>query len=553
MPKPILLVAVVDPDALATVAEALDAEFGRDFRVERAASTREALERLEGCRREDRAVALVIAGEDLGDGTGVDLLGRVAERFPGALRALATPGAEAEQPAEGGAVEGPVQLVLYRPWSAVEECLYPMVRTALADRPEAEADERDAVLRVIGDRWSPESHEIKDFLARNHVPYLWLDVDRDAEALALTRRLGVGTEEQPVVLFADGSHLTRPSDADLAARIGLSTEAERAFYDLVIVGGGPAGLAAAVYGASEGLRTIIVEREAPGGQAGLSSRIENYLGFPKGLTGSDLARRAVEQAASFGAEILVAREAKKLRAEGPYRVVTLDDGVELYAYSVLLANGVSWRWLDLPRCAELTGAGIYYGAAAAEAPAFEGQDIILAGGGNSGGQAAVHLARYARSVTMVVPEASLEERMSKYLVDRIARAPNIEVRLGRTIGAVHGEERLTAVTLRSTEGDEEESIETGGLFVFIGAEPRTEWLGESVHRDEQGYVVCGAALRDRAGGVWPLEREPYLLETSMPGVFVAGDVRAESVKRIGSAVGEGSVAIQFVHQYLADL
>ena len=408
--------------------------------------------------------------------------------------------------------------------------------------------ERPAPVRVVGYRWAPRTHEVKDFLARCRAPYLWSDPAESAWARELMEEAGAGGDRLPLLVFPDGTRLFAPTDPEIAGKIGLDTDPDERFYDLVIVGAGPAGLAAAVYGASEGLRTLIVEREAPGGQAGQAARIENYLGFPEGLSGSDLARRAVEQAEKFGVEVVVTRRAAGLSADGDYRRLTLDDGRQVGAHAVLLATGVEWRTLDAPGCGDLVGSGIYYGAAAAEAAAVRGRDVYLLGAGNSAGQAALLLARYAKSVTLLAPEATLEEKMSRYLVERVEAAPNVAFRPGCLVTSAAGDgRRLRSITIRRTENEAEETVDTDALFVFIGAAPRTEWLEGAVDRDESGYVLCG-----RRSDGWPLERAPYLLETSLPGVFAAGDVRAGSVKRVGSAVGEGSMAVQFIHEYLAD-
>lgn len=415
-----------------------------------------------------------------------------------------------------------------------------------------------AQVHVIGYQWSPKTHEVKDYLARNRVPYRWRDVERDPAAHATLEERGLTEERLPLVLFPDGSFVAEPSDAELAAKIGLSTEAERPFYDLIIVGGGPAGLAAAVYGGSEGLRTLIVEQEAPGGQAGQSASIENYLGFPEGVSGAELAQRAVAQAKRFGVEILAARHVTALGVAEPYRRVHLengdDAGQELYCHAVLLATGVAWRVLDAPGCVSLVGAGVYYGAASAEAHAVRGQDVYLLGGGNSAGQAVMLLSRYARSVTMLVLEDAIEERMSQYLVERIRRTPNVHVRTGHTVCSAEGKGRLEEITIENMKTGETEQVLASALFVFIGAAPQTDWLAGCVERDQQGFILSGssfAAERRRPEG-WSLERDPLLLETSVPGVFVAGDVRAGSVKRVASAVGEGAMAVQFIHQYLAE-
>ncbi len=413
----------------------------------------------------------------------------------------------------------------------------------------ASGAERPLPLRVVGERWDPRTHEVKDFLARNRHPYLWADPSDSEVGRRLLAAAGPGAHT-PLLLFPGGETLSAPTDEEIAERIGLRTEPESPFYDLVIVGGGPAGLAAAVYGASEGLRTVVVERGAPGGQAGQSARIENYLGFPEGITGNELTARAVQQAERFGVEIVATRAATALRADGDYRVLTLDDGTELSCHALLLATGVEWRTLDAPGCGELVGAGVYYGAAAAEAAAVQGQDVYMLGAGNSAGQAALLLARYAKSVTLVAMEDSINQRMSSYLVERVESAPNIRTRTGCTVCSATGDSRLETITIRNEATGETEEVPTEALFVFIGAAPETEWLAGTLARDDQGYVRVGRRV---APGEWPLkERHPFLLETSMPGVFAAGDVHAGSVKRVATAVGEGSMAVHFIHEYLRE-
>ena len=405
-------------------------------------------------------------------------------------------------------------------------------------------------IRVVGFPWSPAEHDVKDYLARSRTPYEWLDLETSEQARLLVDGLGVSRDELPLVLFPDGTFLVSPSSAELAARIGLRTEAGSPFYDLIVVGGGPAGLAAAVYGASEGLRTLVVERETPGGQAGMSARIENYFGFPGGLTGGEMAERAMQQAAHFGVEVVATRDATGLRVEGPYRVVVLEDGTELYCHTVLLALGVSWRILEAPGCRDLIGRGVYYGAASAEAPSCEAEDVYLIGAGNSSGQAAMLLARYARSVTLVAPEPDFAERMSKYLLERLRRTENIRFRPGTVVTNAAGEGRLQEITLEDVESGEQETVPTAALFVYIGAVPPTDWLEGVLARDEKGFVLAGEPARAALPGAWREKRDPYPLETSIPGVFVAGDVRAESVKRVGAAVGEGATVIQYIHAYL---
>jgi thioredoxin reductase (NADPH) len=406
-------------------------------------------------------------------------------------------------------------------------------------------------VRVIGHRWSARVHELKNFLARSRVPYRWLDVERDDSALTTAEAAVPGVERFPVVLFPDGSVLVDPDVRAMAEKLGLESDPDARSYDLIVVGGGPAGLAASIYGSSEGLRTLIIEREVPGGQATYSASVENYPGFPEGLSGSDLTRRTVAQAERFGTEIVVTRRATRLRADGADRHVTLDNGTELTARSVLLTMGVSFRWLDAPGCPSLVGAGIYYGAATAEASACHGQEVYVLGGGNSAAQAALLLAQHARHVVILTLEDSLEQTMSKYLVERIRRTENITVRTNHTVVGAQGTGHLEWLTIQNVRTGQTERVPASGLFVFIGATPRTDWLEGSVVRDERGFILSGLDLRldGRLRREWPLEREPYLLETSTPGVFVAGDVRKGSVKRIAAAVGEGASVIQCVHHY----
>ncbi|HEX6750397.1 MAG TPA: FAD-dependent oxidoreductase [Longimicrobium sp.] len=416
------------------------------------------------------------------------------------------------------------------------------------DGPHARLPHRPPV-RVVGDRWSARTHEVKDFLARSRIPYHWYDPAVSPEGRRILASLPEDERARlPLLLFPDGSRLANPSPEALAEKVGMRTEPAAPFYDLVIAGCGPAGLAAAVYGGSEGLRTVIVEREAPGGQAAQSARIENYLGFPGGISGAELTERAMEQARAFGVEIVVTRAAAGLHAEGDYRGVRLDDGGELGAKAVLVATGVAWRTIDAPGCGQYLGRGVYYGAAAAEAAAVRGRDVYMLGAGNSAGQAALLLARYAKSVTMLALEEDFGERMSQYLLDRIRAAPNVTMRPCCTVESARGNERLHEITIKNVGTGETRQAACEALFVFIGAAPETEWLGDGVMRDDAGYLLTGSQVRGR----WPLERDPLPRETSCPGVFAAGDVRAGAVKRVGSAVGDGSVAITSIHEYLAE-
>jgi thioredoxin reductase (NADPH) len=487
--------------------------------------------------------------------SGVEFMKQAVDIFPDAKRVLLT--AYADTDAAIRAInEANVNHYLLKPWDPPEQNLYPVLDDLLDDwqgsfRPPFEG------IRVIGNRWSPRTHEIKDFLARNQVPYQWFDVgasETDAEVRRLTESLpDEELKHLPLVIFSDGERLEEPTTAEIAERVGLRRHANAEFYDLAIVGGGPAGLAAAVYGASEGLRTVMIEREAPGGQAGMSSRIENYLGFPSGLSGADLTRRAVAQARRFGVEILSPQEAAGARAEGPYRFVRFADSSEISCHSLLIASGVQWRKLDAPGIDRLTGAGIYYGAAMTEALSCRDEEVYIVGGANSAGQSAMHFSQYASRVIMIVRGDSLEKSMSQYLVEQIRKTPNIHVEFNSSIAEVHGDNHLEAVSVYCSQSNETNRMPANYLFIMIGAQPHTDWLGSLVERDERGFILTGPDL-ERDGKQprgWQLDRDPYLLETSVPGIFAVGDVRKGSVKRVASGVGEGSVAISFVHQYLS--
>ncbi len=550
--RPALLTVDDDPEVLRAVERDLRRRYGSEYRVVRADSGELALDALDELKRRDDPVALLLADQRMPRMNGVQFLSEAMTRFPDAKRVLLTAYADTEA-AIRAINEIRLDHYLLKPWDPPEEQLYPVVDDLLEDwkagfRPPYRG------LRVIGHRWSAPSHEVKDFLARNQVPYRWLDIETDAEAQQVIEAEGAEGAEFPLLIFADGIRLEAPPLREVAAKIGLRTQATRPFSDLVIAGGGPAGLAAAVYGASEGLRTVLVEREAPGGQAGMSSRIENYLGFPSGLSGNDLARRAVAQATRFGVEILTPQEVTGLRVEDPYRIVTLGDGSELSCYALLIATGVSYRSLDAPGIARLSGAGVYYGAAMTEALSCRDSDVYIVGGANSAGQAAIYFARYARTVTILVRGDSLARGMSHYLIGQIETTPNITVRTNTGVIEAHGETSLDAITIADSESGTQERVSATALFIFIGAQPRTDWLAGIVARDGRGFVLAGPDVPrgDRGNGGWPLDRDPFLLESSVPGVFVAGDVRASSIKRVASGVGEGSIAVTFVHQYLSE-
>jgi thioredoxin reductase (NADPH) len=552
MGKPVIMAVDDEPAVLAAVARDLRREYGAEYRIVRAGSGQSALDELREMKVRDQPVALLLVDQRMPHMTGVELLREARTLYPDAKRVLLTAYADTEA-AIRAINEIRLDHYLMKPWDPPEEHLYPVLTDLLDDwragfRPPFEG------IRVVGHRWSAEGHRVKDFLSRNLIPYRWLDVEEEGEEAGLLAELAASAQDElPIVLFPDGSRLARPGTAALAERVGLRTQAASEFYDLILVGAGPAGLAAAVYGASEGLRTVLIEREAPGGQAGLSSSIENYLGFPVGLSGADLTRRAVAQATRFGAEILSPVTACSVRLQDDYRIVTLSDGSELASQALLIATGVSYRVLDVPGADRLAGAGVYYGAAITEALAVRDRDVFVVGGGNSAGQAAMYLARFARSVTVLVRGASLASTMSRYLIDQIEQTENITTRFRTEITALVGERFLEAIDLHDRAGGATETVRADALFVFIGAVPRTDFVSQLVERDPRGYILSGPDLtrEGRLPKGWSAGRPPFWLETSVPGIFVAGDVRHRSVKRIASAVGEGAMAVQFVHQHLA--
>ncbi len=567
MTKPIILTLDDDPQVLRAVERDLRARFATDYRIARADSGSAALELLAEWKRRGSEPALFLVDQRMPSMTGLEFLQQAGTLYPDARRVLLT--AYADTDAAISAINKvQVDHYLLKPWDPPEERLYPVLDELLDDWQVAHRPSADGI-RVVGHAWTPDSHRVKEFLAGNHVPYAWMDIATSADARALLETADAGHATLPMLFFPDGSMLANPSNRAIADRIGLQTMADQPLYDLIVVGAGPAGLAAAVYGASEGLRTLVVEEEAPGGQAGTSSRIENYLGFPAGISGGELARRAVTQARRFGVEILSTRRTAGLRVDGPTRVVTLEDGSCLNARVVLIATGVSYRELKAEGVAALTGAGVYYGAALVEGESVRGQDVFVVGGANSAGQAAVYFARFAKSVTMLVRGPSLTASMSQYLIDQIEATPNIRVRSRSEVREVRGTERLCQIEVARDGGARTETVDAAALFIFIGAEPRTDWLADVVARDDHGFVLSGSAAvapaapapgstdaAPRAGrrissGTWT-QRVPGLLETSVPGVFVAGDVRAGSVKRVASAVGEGSMAVMYVHQYLRE-
>ncbi|MDT8916084.1 FAD-dependent oxidoreductase [Amycolatopsis sp. PS_44_ISF1] len=549
MSQPILMTVDDDPAVSRSVARDLRRRYGKDYRVIRADSGADALDALREIKLRGDAVAAILADYRMPHMDGIVFLEKAMDLFPNARRALLTAYADTDAAIQAINVVD-VDHYLLKPWDPPEEKLYPVIDSlvetwlAVGDRPVEET-------KLIGHRYSAPSFKVRDFLARNAVPYRWYSVDDD-EGGRILQAAEAAETDIPVVVTPDGTVLKQPTGGQIADAVGLSTRPAQEFYDLVVVGGGPAGLGAAVYGASEGLRTVLVEKKATGGQAGTSSRIENYLGFPDGVSGAQLTDRARRQAQKFGAEVLTARDVVGLEARGSSRVVTFGDGSEIAAHSVILASGVTYRALEAEGIEELTGRGVYYGSAATEAPECQGEHVYIVGGANSAGQAAVFFSRHAADVTILVRGASLEASMSHYLIEQLAAIDNLHVRTQTTVIKAHGSEHLESLTL--CENGVTETVESGHLFVFIGAAPRTEWLGDTIQRDDHGFVRTGPDLvaEGRYPVGWSLDRDPHYLESSVPGVFVAGDVRSQSVKRVASAVGEGAMAVTLVHRYLEE-
>jgi thioredoxin reductase (NADPH) len=550
MSKPVIWTVDDDPDVLRAVERDLRRHYGDRYRVISADSGVSALEATKQLKLRNEPVALFLVDQRMPRMSGVEFLEKAIELYPDAKRALLT--AYADTDAAIRAINNAhIDHYLMKPWDPPEERLYGVVDDMLDDWQASYRPEFQGV-RVIGHQWSPHSTEIRDFLGRNFVPHRWLNVEADEDAKQLLETTGVECSSLPIVVFPDGSFLSNPPVAEVARKLGLKTKAEFPFYDLVVVGAGPSGLAAAVYGAADGLHTLLIEREAPGGQAGRSSRIENYLGFPTGLSGNDLARRAVAQARRFGVEILAPQEVCGVRVEGPTRMLKLSDGGEVGCRAVLIASGIAFRKLDVPGLERLTGAGVYYYAPMSEAFSYRDGNIYIVGGANSAGQAAMYFSKFARQVTMLVRGKALSDSMSQYLEDQIAATKNIEVRLNTSVIAVEGADRCETITIQNNQTRATEKVSASALLIYAGAVPHTDWLAGVVERDGQGYVISGQhlMLEGKRPAGWTSDRDPFYLETSVPGIFVAGDVRHRSAKGVTSGVGEGAMAVKLVHQYL---
>ncbi|MGH7674035.1 MAG: FAD-dependent oxidoreductase [Gemmatimonadales bacterium] len=550
MSKPVILTVDDDAEVLNAVERDLRSHFRTDYRIVKASSGAEALDAVQQMQQRGAQVALFLVDERMPQMTGTQFLVEAIKLYPDARRVLLTAYADTETAITAINRIG-LDHYLLKPWEPPSERLYPVLDDLLSDwfaraRPASDG------IRVAGSALSPASFAVKDFLAANQVPYQWLDMEADATVRELLSGAGGSATRLPVVFFPDGTTLAQPTARELADKLGMQTRAQKPFYDLIVVGGGPAGLAAAVYGASEGLRTILVERSAPGGQAGTSSRIENYLGFPSGVSGADLARRAVTQAKRFGAEIITTLEAVALKREDPYRRVILSDGSELSGYAILIAPGMEVRRLEADGLDALAGAGVFYGAALSEAATYRGQDVLIVGGANSAGQGAMFFSRHARKVTMLVRGPRLSDVMSQYLVDRIAETPNVEVRVNASVVGARGNGRLEAVTVADTVTGERRELAVSAMFIFIGTAPRTQLCADLVQRDAHGFVLTGRDVMadGRRPPGWTANRDPFLFETNVPGIFCAGDARHGSGKRVASAVGEGSATVSMIHQYL---
>jgi thioredoxin reductase (NADPH) len=550
VPTPAIMILDDEPQVLNAVERDLRQHYKSDYRIVKSSNGEDALDALKKLKERNTPVALFLVDQRMPNMTGTEFISKASDLFPQARKVLLTAYADTQAAIDSINDIG-LDYYLMKPWDPPEQNLYPILDDLLSDWLATVPLPYDGI-RVAGTLWSANSHTVKDFLARNQIPYQWLDIELDTEARKLVEAVNDGQHRLPVVFFPDGNTLIDPSIQVVGEKIGLQSKAEKPFYDLIIVGAGPAGLAAAVYGGSEGLETVMIEKEATGGQAGTSSRIENYLGFPQGLSGADLARRATTQALRFGVELLRPQEAVKVKVDDPYRHVVMADGSEISGRAILIATGVNVRRLEAPGVDNLTGAGIYYGAALTEAAFYRDQDVFVVGGANSAGQGAMFFSRYARKVTMLVRSSNLEAGMSQYLVDQIGNTENIEVVLRTEVVEAIGESRLEKIVISNLDTQETQTLPAAAMFIFIGAVPPTDLVSGLVERDRAGFIVTGSDLMvdGKRPREWKPNRDPFLLETSIPGIFAAGDVRHHSMKRVASAVGEGAVAVALIHQYL---
>ena len=550
MAKPIIMTIDDEPHVLNAIARDLQAHYQSDYRIVKASSGPDALEAVQEFKRRGDSIAFFLADQRMPSMSGVEFLEEAIKLYPEAKRVLLTAYADTDAAIASINAIG-LDYYLMKPWDPPEERLYPVLDDLLSDWLASAPVPYDGI-RVAGTLWSASSHDVKEFLARSQIPYQWLDIERDLEAKELVESSSEGRPQLPTVFFPDGSTLVAPDLSTLADKVGMTTQAQQPFYDLIIVGAGPAGLGGAVYGASEGLRTVVIDKDAAGGQAGTSARIENYLGFPQGISGADLARRATTQAQRLGAEILTAREVTGLRVEDPYRYVTLNDGSELSCHALLISTGVKIRELDVPGIEPFIGGSVYYGAATSEAVHYKGRKVFVIGGANSAGQGAMFLSRFACEVTVLIRGDSLQASMSQYLIDQIEGTENISLMVNTEVTAVDGTDRLQTITTKNNKSGETETGPADAMFIFIGAVPSTAILEDIVELSEAGFIYTGQDLiRDgRRPKNWKPRRDPFLLETSVPGIFAAGDVRHDVIRRVASAVGQGAVAVSLVHKYL---
>ena len=550
MAKPIVMTIDDEPHVLNAIARDLQGRYQKDYQIVKASSGAEALETVQEFKRRNTPVSLFLVDQRMPAMSGIEFLAEAIKLYPESKRVLLTAYADTDAAIASINAIG-LDYYLMKPWDPPEERLYPVLDDLLSDWSASVSVPYDGI-RLAGTLWSPSSHNVKEFLARSQIPYKWLDIERDSEARELVEASAEGRTRLPVLFFQDGSTLVDPDLRTLADKVGLTTQAGQPFYDLIIIGAGPAGLAAGVYGASEGLRTVVIEKDVAGGQAGTSARIENYLGFPKGVSGADLMRRAATQVQRLGAEILTAQEVTGVRVEGPYKIVTLGDGTELRSHALLIATGVKVRELDVPGIEPFVGGSVYYGAATSEAVHYKGKKVFVIGGANSAGQGAMFLSRFASEVTILIRADTLKESMSQYLIDQIDDTENITLKTNTEVAEVAGSDRLESITTKNNSTGETETEPADAIFIFIGAVPHSDIVEGIVERTEAGFIPTGQDLiRDgRRPNNWQLRRDPFLLETSVPGIFAAGDVRDGVIRRVASAVGEGAVSLSFVHEYL---